>query len=341
MRRRAIPLALLALSACRGEPARSPAIQASLDGAGGSDAGTEYAPYFYTWGWGNASYPFTGLADLEAQTGLRAVTLAFVLADGGCAATGEVPRHLKDVNAFRKRGGKVRASFGGAAGTYLESACPDAPALTEALRAFVDRTGVVDLDFDLEQPRALSPAVNRTRALALLALQSKRRVRVGFTLAGAPHDPKAAAPGGLSPAGLDAVRASVAAGVAVSYVNVMTMGYVAAAPAGRGRPMIDLAISALSQAKAQLQSVVPALGDAEAWAMLGVTPMIGDNGHGFLPFTLADAAALSSFARQRHLGLVSFWAINRDQPGIGLLSHHSRMQPSAFAFHKVFETATH
>lgn len=339
MLRRAIPIVVLALVACRPDRARWPAIEGSNDGAGGSDGGTEYAPYFYTWGWGGGSYPFTGLADLEAQTGLRAVTLAFVLADRGCVASPEIQRHLNDVNAFRKRGGKVRASFGGAAGVYLESACPDAPALTEALRAFVDRTGIVDLDFDLEQPRALAPEANRTRALALAALQAKRRVRVGFTLAASPQDPSSPSSGGLSPLGLDMIRAAASAGVAISHVNVMTMGYVA--PARAPRPMIDLAISALSQTKSQLQSVMPRLGDAEAWAMLGVTPMIGDNGHGFLPFTLADAASLSSFARQRHLGLVSFWAINRDQPGNGLLSHHSRAQTRAFAFHKVFESVTH
>src|SRR4051812_6824121 len=46
--------------------------------AGGSGT-TEVAPYFYSWGWGNPAYPFTGLADLRAKTGLPAVTVAFVL----------------------------------------------------------------------------------------------------------------------------------------------------------------------------------------------------------------------------------------------------------------------
>ena len=290
---------------------------------------TEYAPYFYTWSWDNPSYPFKTLVELEQQSGLRQVTLAFVLAEGGCSPTRDIDRHLSDVSAYQKRGGRVRASFGGASGTSLEMACPDPAALGAALGAFVERTGIVDLDFDVEQAAAMTPAKNLLRARALAEVQSRRRVTVSFTLA-------ATAPGGLSPAALDVVKAALSAGIVVSRVNLMTMGY-AATPS---RAVSDLAISALSDAHAQLRQAIPGLGERDAWSLLGVTPMIGKNGPSSSPFTLADARALTRFAREKGLGLLSFWAIQRDRPGSGPLSGFSGAQETPFAFHQVFVGVT-
>ena len=50
-------------------------------------------------------------------------------------------------------------------------------------------------------------------------------------------------------------------------------------------------------------------------------------------FTLEDASALAAFAKQNELGLVAFWAINRDQPGSGNLGLYSQAQDTVFAFH--------
>ena len=41
-------------------------------------------------------------------------------------------------------------------------------------------------------------------------------------------------------------------------------------------------------------------------------------------FTLADAQNLATFAKQKHLGLIAFWAINRDQPGSNIAGHLNR-----------------
>ena len=286
---------------------------------------TEYAPYFYTWSWDNPSYPFKTLVELEQQSGLRHVTLAFVLAEGGCSPSRDIDRHLADVSAFRKRGGRVRASFGGASGTSLEMACPDPTSLGDAIGAFVERTGIADLDFDVEQAAAMTPAKNLLRAQALARIQARSRISVSFTLA-------ATAPGGLSPAALDVVKAALSAGIQVSRVNLMTMGY-AATPA---RATSDLAVLALSDAHAQIRQAIPGLGERDAWSLLGVTPMIGKNGPSSSPFTLADARALTRFAREKGLGLLSFWAIQRDRPGSGPLSGYSGAQEMAFAFHQVF-----
>lgn len=307
-----------------------------MTGGGGStttntgSSGTDYAPYFYTWGWGNPAYPFTSLVDLQQKTEIAGVTLAFVLSDGGCSVTTDVQQHMDDVNAFQAMGGHLKASFGGAAGTYIENACGDAQSLAGAIESFVDQTGIVDLDFDVEQWQATTPEVNQRRAQALKKVQDDKGIQVAFTLAAMPHDDANDVMGGVPADSLAVVKAALDAGVQVSHMNLMVMDFY-----GNYGPktMAELSISALTDAKAQLQGIVPGLTDEAAWGMLGATPMIGQNDDPNEVFTLEDAAALAAFAKQKSLGLVAFWAINRDQPGSGSLGLYSQAQDQAFAFH--------
>jgi len=305
----------------------------SASGSGGS--GIEYAPYFYTWGWDNTAYPFTSLVDLRNKSGLDSVTLAFVLSDGGCAPTQDIQQHASDVAAFRSSGGKLKASFGGANGTYLESACGSATDLAAAIKAFISNTGIDDLDFDVEQWGAMTADVNARRSKALAAVQSATGAKVSFTLAAMPRD-KWGTPGGLTAAGVDVVRSAVQAGVTVSHVNLMVMD--CSAYYSDGQAMGALAISALADAHAQMQAIATGLSDADAWAMLGATPMLGHNDVASEVFTQDDARTLVEFARQKKLGLLSFWAIDRDQPGSGDLGLYSAVNHSTFEFHHIFET---
>ena len=80
--------------------------------------------------------------------------------------------------------------------------------------------------------------------------------------------------------------------------------------------MGDYAIAAATSLKAQLASLYAAHGapkpDAELWAMVGVTPMIGLNDVTTERFELADAAKLAAFAGKTGLGELSMWSLNRD-----------------------------
>jgi chitinase len=305
-------------------------------GGGAVESGREYAPYFYSWGWGNPAYPFTSLVDLKAKSGLGAVTLAFVLSNGGCSPTTDIHDHAADIAAFVAAGGKVKASFGGANGTYLENACGDVASLAQAIESFVVATGVSDLDFDVEQAGAMTEEVNQRRSLALASVQSKLGVRVAFTLASFPRD-KWDTPGGMSPASLGVVASALAAGVKLGRVNLMTMDF--GPYFSDGKAMGDLAISALRDANTQLRGLIPGLDEEGAFALLGATPMIGKNDVASEVFSLQDAQILVSFAKEKKLGLLAFWAINRDQPGSGDLGLYSHAQSEAFAFHQVFAAA--
>ncbi len=300
---------------------------ASPDGAP-SATGMEVAPYFYTWGWGSSTYAFPSLASMKSMGGPREATIAFVLADGGCKATHDVQDNLADVNAFIAAGGHVKASFGGADGTYLESACGDADSLAAAMTDWITATGITDLDFDIEQGTATSNAtINARRATALAKVQAAKGIEVAFTL---PVNPD-----GLDDLGKAVVQSALDAGVKVSYVNVMTMDY----GSGAG----DLGTVSIGSADAtahQLVQMIPSLALADAYAMVGATPMIGKNDDGNT-FSLADATALAAWAKQQKLGLLAFWAIQRDEHCVGAtdLDRCSGVNSATFDFANAFEAA--
>jgi chitinase len=307
-----------------------------VDAGPTAPSGTDYAPYFYTWGWGASEYAFGNLVDMKAKSGLDGVTLAFVLSNGGCAPTDDIQTHLADVKAFVAAGGHVKASFGGANGTYLENACGDATSLANAISAFVTATGITDLDFDVEQGGAMNASVNALRAQALAKVQATHGVKVAFTLAAFPRD-KWGTPGGVTAPSLDVLKSAAAAGVTISHVNLMTMDY--GGYYSTGYKMGDLAVSALTDANAQLRSIYPSLSEAQAYAMLGATPMIGVNDVSSEVFGLADATILASFAKTKKLGLLSFWAIQRDQACSSGLGICSGANTSNYQFHAIFKTA--
>ncbi|HEX8791966.1 MAG TPA: glycosyl hydrolase family 18 protein [Polyangiaceae bacterium] len=302
---------------------------------GGLEAGTpaiDYAPYFPTWVWGASGFAYTSLVDLQKKAGLNEVTIAFVLSNGGCNTTQDIEQNASDVQAFIAAGGHVKASFGGADGTYVESQCASASDLATAIEGFVDATGITDLDFDIEQDPVLTDAVNKMRGQALAMVQQSRHVRVAFTLAANPP------PGGLTSQGLSVVSNAVSAGVQVWHVNLMTMDY---GDSYAGQPLAPVAEGSLTAANAQLVQAIPGLDTASAWRMLGVIPMIGKNDDTEV-FSLQDATDLTAFAKQNGLGLVSFWSIDRDQvcPSGADYNSCSTVDTSNFQFDAIFRGVT-
>jgi len=312
---------LLAASGCG--QVSNPADAGALSDApaGGT---TAYAPYFLSWAWNDPAYAFSSLTDMKAKGGPSAVTLAFVLSDGGCEATADLQAQRADIAAYTAAGGHVKASFGGALGTYLEYKCATADALAAALGRFVDATGITDLDFDLEQNQVSSnPALNQLRGAALHQLQSARHVQVSFTLP--------AAPGGVLQDSLDILQAAIAAGVEISVINGMTMDY------GKGTDLGTVPVASVDAIARQVRTLYPQLSLDAAYRRVGATAMIGKNDDGET-FTLDDARTLIDHARLHALGLVSFWAIQRDQPcgAANDFNVCSQVNARPFEFHSIF-----
>lgn len=319
--------AIAGCSSAPGATADARAVDGQIGGQSGGTT-TEYAPYYYAFGWGNPSYAFSSLVDMRSRGGPAAVTIGFVLSDGSCNASTDIQAHRDDVAAYVAAGGHVKASFGGAAGSYLEYACASAAELADALGRFVDETGITDLDFDLEQHAMSSnAALNAMRGAALKQLQDTRHVRVGFTLP--------VAPGGLLSESIDIVQAAVSAGVQIAIVNGMTMDY------GDGTDLGAVPSRSIDGLAQQLRGIMPGLTLDQVYRRLGATAMIGQNDDDET-LSLDNARTLVDYARQHQLGLVSFWAIQRDQacPPAGALDVCSHVNTETFQFSAIFEAVT-
>ena len=249
----------------------------------------------------------------------RNVALAFVVADpaascqpswGGYYSLDAAARALdldRRIARLRERGGDVVVSFGGALNGELATACRDTDALAAAYQAVIDRYNLTAIEFDIEGAALGDQAANRRRAEAIARLQAKTQaLDVWFTLP--------VATSGLTPEGLALVRVALDAGVTIDGVNVMTMNYGGSRPANMS--MREANESALTATWQQVGGLFIELGhpktDAELWAMLGATPMIGQNDVAEDVFTTGDAQSLVDFARNVGLGRLSFWSANRD-----------------------------
>lgn len=215
---------------------------------------------------------------------------------------------------LRERGGDAVVSFGGALNSELAVACTDVDRLVDAYQAVVDRYTLTAVDFDIEGAAIADGEANARRSEAIRRLQEKDpSLEVWFTLP--------VATSGLTVESVNLLDQSVAAGVSLTGVNVMTMNY-----GGSRTPdtsMYDATVAALNATWQQLDGVYRRAGapktEHELWRMIGATPMIGQNDVREDVFTLDDADALVSFAARVDLGRLSFWSANRDSAcGVGV-----------------------
>ncbi|MFE3626551.1 cellulose binding domain-containing protein [Streptomyces goshikiensis] len=264
--------------------------------------GAAFAPYVDT-----SLYPSYDLLDTAAKTGVKEFNLAFVTSGGACSPLWggttalDADRVASQIAALRAKGGDVRVSFGGAAGSELGLVCTSADSLAAAYGKVVDTYGLTKVDFDIEGAALPDTAANTRRAQAIAQLQkSHPGLDVSFTLPVMPE--------GLTQPGVDLMANARQNGVAISAVNIMAMDY---GPAYSG-DMGGYAIQAATATQAQIKGVL-GLGDAAAWKAVAVTPMIGVNDVSSEVFTVQDATQLVEFARAKGLGWLGMWSGARDK----------------------------
>ncbi|MFE9844834.1 glycoside hydrolase family 18 protein [Streptomyces goshikiensis] len=264
--------------------------------------GAAFAPYVDT-----SLYPSYDLLDTAAKTGVKEFNLASVTSGGSCSplwggtTTLDADRVASQIAALRAKGGDVRVSFGGAAGSELGLVCTSADSLAAAYGKVVDTYGLTKVDFDIEGAALPDTTANTRRAEAIARLQkSHPGLDVSFTLPVMPE--------GLTQPGVDLIANARRNGVAISAVNIMAMDY---GPAYSG-DMGGYAIQAATATQAQIKGVL-GLSDAAAWKAVAVTPMIGVNDVSSEVFTVQDATQLVEFARAKGLGWLAMWSGGRDK----------------------------
>ncbi len=315
MRSRFITLAATALLA---------AFTVTPSTAASAAAGRTYtAPYVDMGAW-----PTPVLSEMSQASGLKGFTLGFVTSVG-CKASwfnAYDPRtawQKDEVDKIRAAGGDVKISFGGASGIELAQACSDVGSLTTEYAAVVDAYGASYADFDIEGAAVADPATIDRRSHALANLQqSHPGLKISLTLP--------VLPTGLTADGLNVVTSAKNAGVDLDLVNVMAMDYYQGGDDG------DAAVQAAQATHDQLGSIFSGRSDAQLWAMVGVTPMLGENDDHSV-FDQNDARQLVGFAQQHHVGGLGFWEETRDRNACtGALYMCTNVPQQPYEFSRIF-----
>jgi hypothetical protein len=275
------------------------------------------------------------------HTGVRFYTLAFILAGRDCEATWNgagllknIPSLPNEILKLRAKGGDVIVSLGGAAGDELALRCTDVESLTAQYQAVVDAYQLTHLDFDIEGDEIQDVASIQRRSQAIVVLQQRsleagRKLWVSLTLP--------VMPSGLTLEGLSVLQSAIDHDVVIDVVNLMTMDY---GTEDSADGMGENAIRAANSVFEQLKVLYPQKEDADLWAMIGLTPMIGLNDVVPEVFTLADAEQVTAFAQTNGIRRLSMWAMSRDQSCVSdaevVSIKCSGVKQEPFAFSSIF-----
>jgi hypothetical protein len=275
-----------------------------------------YSPYFETW-------TNTSVSSLASQSGAKYFNLGFLQAEaaGSCTLTwdgsqsADSPAYKSEIGQLKARGGNVALAFGGQSagnnGTDIADACSDVNAIAADYEAIINTYHVTRLDMDVELNALNNSAgiARRNKAIAMTeawAASHGHPLQIQYTLP--------VQPSGFQPNALAVLQNAVQEGAKVSLVNVMTFDYY---DLPGGVDMGTAAIDAATSVHNQLAALYPKKSQQELYAMEGITflPGIDDNPSKTEVTQVSDARRILSFARDHSLGLLSIWAIQRDNGG--------------------------
>jgi hypothetical protein len=250
------------------------------------------------------------LQSVTQTTGQKYYTLAFITGNGcnadwaGTIPLNETSTYLPNLNSdiqyIRSQGGDVIISFGGEAGQELAQTCSSASSLQAQYQAVINQYSATHLDFDIEGGEQGDSTTYDRRDTALAALQAANPgLTISFTLPSATT--------GLLSDSIGLLNNAVSHGVNFNIVNLMTMDY-GSADSNMGQESINAANGLYSE----LKNIFPSKSSSQLWAMVGITPMIGQNDSPGEVFSLSNAQQVLTFAQQNKIGELSFWEVPRD-----------------------------
>jgi hypothetical protein len=265
----------------------------------------------------------TDLAALSQQSGARYLSLAFLqtAASGSCTAywDGDTTEPIApssygaDIADIQAHGGNVIPSFGGysadTTNTDIADSCTSVPDIAKVYESLITTYNVPRIDLDVEADSLTNTAgINRrNEAIALTeawAAAHHRQIQFSYTL------PTFAT--GLPAAELGVLQNAVADGARISTVNLLTFDYYY----GTQQDMVADTEGAADGLFSQLQTLYPATPARQLWHMIGITEMPGIDDFGpDETFSTANAVTILNWAQHQGLGLISFWALQRDNGG--------------------------
>ena len=288
--------------------------------------GTKMAasPYIYP-GWGDPPAPST----VVNATGIKAFTMAFVLASNGCnpawdgesGLTGGV--HASTIAAIKAAGADVVPSIGGWSGNKLGPNCTTVDALAGAYQKVINAFGLKAIDIDIENTDEFENTAVQDRILGALKTikQNNPTVKTILTFGTSTTGP--------TYYGTRLVQQAKALGAGIDIFSQMPFDF------GGGADMYTSTVNASEGLKNLLKTTF-GYTDAQAYSHMGISGMNGLSDQQELTSTdtwtrIRDYAHNNGFAR------FTFWAVNRDRgcAGGGVVSNCSGIAQSDWAFTKI------
>jgi chitinase len=281
------------------------------------------APYIYP-GWGNPPAPST----VMNATGVKAFTMAFVLAngcnpvwDGEGGITGGV--HASTINAIRAAGGDVVPSFGGWSGNKLGPNCATPELLAGAYQKVIDAFGLRAIDIDIENYDEFENFTVQDRILNALKIVKQKNPTIKTILT------FGTTTSGPSATGIRLINQAKALGANVDIFTIMPFDF------GGGANMYQSTVNAAEGLKNAVKSAF-GYTDAQAYSRLGISGMNGLSDQQELT-TVATWTQIRDYAKSKNLARFTFWAVNRDRgcPGGGVVSNCSGIAQNDWDFTRV------
>jgi chitinase len=292
--------------------------------------GVAVAPYEYL-GWGSPQAP----TSVMSATGVKWLTLAFMLSDGGCNPKWDGSRALTGgsdqsaINKIRSAGGDVVVSFGGWSGNKLGEHCSSASALAGAYQKVIDAYKLKAIDIDIEATEMSNGTVRQRVVDALKTVKSKNSGIKTYITMGTP-------PTGPDSDGTDLIKKGAAAGLANDGWVVMPFDF-----GGHSGSMGNVSKTAADGLKNAVKNAYH-YSDSVAYTHIGISSMNGKTDESDETVTTGDFNTILSYAQSHHIARLTFWSVNRDRQcsSGGASDSCSGVSQSAYAYTKIFAKYT-
>lgn len=283
-----------------------------------------FSPYIFSWAYGNdKDHTIYSLEPCISKLGLKSITLAFLVSD----KYDEILQWKDEIHKYKDKI-EVRLSLGGALGMIKEphQSCEETGKKIALL--IDDLKFITKIDLDIEG-ESLSKEDNVNDWISIIKYVVKYcNHDLKFTLT-LPVEFN----GGLNNDALNTiVKFQNCKIIQIDTINLMLMDFFTPLDnKGHIKTWADKHIEILNYVhEKQLKPL------SFSWSNMGICPMIGTNDDK-TKFTLQDWDKVTDFAIQKNIGLITFWALNRDRKStwfksIGDIDGYSKCQNNDFEY---------
>lgn len=309
---------------------------ANIDAGQGKVWGDQaFSPYIDSGLWYNGENNYQGLYPLaqeSAKSNIKYANIGFIVSDpsspktasfggyynvDGTGTNGDVTSAFAtQIKNFREKGGDVMVSFGGENGTPLHKTITNVDELADKYIEIINHYGLTNIDFDIEGSQVLDKEAWQRNNQALKIVQEKmgeNTPKIWFTF---PVLPTGLVGEGTGNDAYNVLDDAVKSGVNVNGVNIMTMCFGPSFVTGPTTEYYKYVIQAAESLNKQIKTIYKAAGqeltDKEVYAKIGVTPWIGKSSQENETFVQSDAEKILAYGKEKGLGMLSFWSLNRD-----------------------------